>query len=266
MRRKSWEKKKIRKNRKECLTKIFAFYQTLGTKVFGFLFICSFAVVLGACGSPEPTDTTEPTEPTAANCSQSVEDGCSLSESNHGESDGECATDYIGSSSCSFNCNDGTWELVSNSCELGQICPAGFNIGTCISSSDPANHGESNGTCATDYTGTCSLNCNDGMWEEDSNSCFAQCPAGFNIGTCISSSDPANHGESNGTCATDYTGTCSLNCNDGMWEEDSNSCFAQCPADFNIGTCSSSSDPANHGESNGTCATDYTGTCSLNCK
>ena len=252
-------KEKIRKNRKECLTKIFAFYQTLGTKVFGFLFICSFAVVLGACGSPEPT---EPTEPTEANCSQSVVDGCSLPESNHNDMNvaGTCGTGYTGT--CSYNCNEEMWEQAT---KCFAQCPADFNIGTCSSSSDPANHGESNGTCATDYTGTCSLNCNDGMWEPDSNSCFAQCPADFNIGTCSSSSDPANHGESNGTCATDYTGTCSLNCNDGMWEPDSNSCFAQCPADFNIGTCSSSSDPANHGESNGTCATDYTGTCSLNC-
>ncbi len=53
------EKEKIRKNKKECLTNILAFYQTLGTRVFGFLLICSFAVVWGACGSAEPTEPTD---------------------------------------------------------------------------------------------------------------------------------------------------------------------------------------------------------------
>ena len=105
--------------------------------------------------------------------------------------------------------------------------------GTCSSSSDPANHGESNGTCATDYTGTCSLNCNDGMWEEDSNSCFAQCPADSDIHTCSSSSDPANHADRGvaGSCATGYTGTCSLNCDDGTWTSNENMCTATTDTD-----------------------------------
>ena len=50
------EKEKTRKNKKECLTNILAFYQTLGTKVFGFLLICSFAVVFAACGSTDVDD------------------------------------------------------------------------------------------------------------------------------------------------------------------------------------------------------------------
>ena len=197
---------------------------------------------------------------------------CSSSSdpANHGDRGvtGSCATGYTGT--CSLNCNDGMWEEDSNSC-FAQ-CPADFNIGTCSSSSDPANHGDRGvtGSCATDYTGTCSLNCSEGMWEEDSNMCFAQCPATSNTSNIEGCSLPvSNHNDMNvvGTCGTGYTGTCSYNCNEGMWAEDSNMCFAQCPADSDIHTCSSSSNPANHNDMNvaGSCATGYTGTCSLNC-
>ena len=197
----------------------------LGSKIFGFLLICSFSAIFAACGTSNSADAAGAAGAgTTKSCpANSNLNNCSLAQANHGDSDGTCITGYAGT--CGYTCDNGEWAEDSNSCLAP--CPANSNLNNC--SLEAASHDDSNGTCITGYVGTCSYTCNNGMWTSDENMCFAQCPdtSTANIEGCILPVSDHNVSDVAGTCATGYSmGTCSYTCNNGMWEEDSNLCFA----------------------------------------
>ena len=192
-------------------------------------------------------------------CSAETINDCVLSDRNHNGVSGSCAPGY-NKGSCSYRCNNGTWNEEINTCRLYHGCSSSI-YNKCARSS--GSHGVSSGECIRGYTGNCSYRCDDGTWDEVSNSCgyysclstapcskrnLPSCCNGYYNGRkCIwtgdkcveeSSSCPSitsdycrrsksSHGILSGRCLTDWAGTvgrCRYRCDDGSWIKISNNC------------------------------------------
>ena len=100
-------------------------------------------------------------------------------------------------------------------------------------------HGGDSGSCASGYTGSCSYNCNNGTWSQQSNSCSANknCSSdsfrfikkltkgGQKIAICDISA--ATHGQVvTGSCISNHVniGHCTYQCDNGTWIKETG-CF-----------------------------------------
>ena len=167
---------------KICLIDILSWKQVLGTKVFGFLLLCSFAVVLAACGGVEVT-AIEPfgdidkdgvidsrdSCPELANegidtDGDGIDDVCDTDDDGDGVVDEKDNCPKISNPLQGDVCEDdtspaqGCTTQVRNFCELAE-----------------ADYGSNRvGTCEDTYAGECAYTCNDdGEWEKLVNSCLA---------------------------------------------------------------------------------------------
>ena len=194
-------------------------------------------------------------------CSARTINNCVLSDTNHNGTSGSCAPGY-NKGSCSYRCNNGTWDEVSNSCRLHHGCSSSI-YNNCARSS--SSHGVSSGECIRGYTGNCSYRCDDGTWDERYNTCRR---AGRSCSSeTISNCDLSNtsHSSTSGSCAPGYNkGSCSYRCNDGTWDEVSNSCRLPLDCAHSVyNNCIRSF--SGHGVSSGECVCGYTGSCSYRC-
>ena len=147
---------------KICLIDILSWKQILGTKAFGFLLLCSFAVVLTACGGIEVTAIEEAVAGSTQGCTTEVKNFCELAEAEHGSNGiGTCSS---GRGECAYTCNDdGEWEKLANSCAPApQGCTAQVKNFCELAEADHGSNGV--GTCSSG-TGECAYTCNDdGEW------------------------------------------------------------------------------------------------------
>jgi hypothetical protein len=101
-------------------------------------------------------------------CTGQTIDLCVLTANAHGVSSGSCP--QLGA--CQYTCNNGNWEVSSNSCSNYASCSAiafGGGADACNVPAKP--HGGSGGSCAD--LGDCSYTCNNGSWSQNSNTCYA---------------------------------------------------------------------------------------------
>ena len=199
---------------------------------------------------------------------------CALNDSN-------CDTDKDGKLNGSDNCpddrnpdqRDADKDGVGDACEddapvptaNGQSCSQETKEnGSC--SLNAANHGDSDGTCETGYTSSCSYTCDNGAWIPTTgftDTCVAPQGCSEEIeDNC--SLNAVSHGASDGNCETGYTGICSYTCDNEQWTEVSNTCVAPQGCSEEIeDNCSLNA--VSHGASDGNCETGYMGICSYTC-
>ncbi len=192
------------------------------------------------------------------NCLAAEIANCNLEQTNNNETFSTSC--YQGG--CSYRCNSGKWETVSNTCGC-----AGVEIDHCLLGSEWHTFGRL-GSCQAPYSsGECRYNCFNGIWDKVRNTCSTTPPQSCNThttGGCKRSSK--SHGGSSGSCISGYTGSCSYTCNDGSWSG-SNNCnrtvtYSSCNTHTRTG-CKRSS--KSHGGSSGSCISGYTGSCSYTC-
>ena len=237
---------------------------TSGTCASGYSGSCSYRCNDGSWQYQSNSCTATPIY---RSCSSSTYNNCYRSSRSHGSYSGSCVSGYTGN--CSYRCNDGSWNYVSNSCTSGPTYSScsSTTISNCVLSS--RSHNGTSGSCRSGYTGSCSYRCNDGTWQVQSNTCgvtYSSCSAST-YNNCVR--NYTSHNGTSGSCAAGYTGNCSYRCNNGSWNYISNTCTALPPPPL---SCSSSTisncvlSYTNHGGSSGTCAAGYTqGSCSYTC-
>ena len=168
---------------KICLIDILSWKQVLGTKVFGFLLLCSFAVVLAACGGVEVT-AIEPFEDTDKDGVIDSRDSCPelANEGIDTDEDGiddVCDTDDDGDEVVDEkdNCPKISNPLQGDVCEddtssTAQGCTTQVRNFCELAEADYGSNRV--GTCEDTYAGECAYTCNDdGEWEKLVNSCLA---------------------------------------------------------------------------------------------
>ena len=196
--------------------------------------------------------------------------GCSLTSTSHDtEKSGTCdTTTHTGT--CRYRCNGGVWEpvapITTNTCKAKCFAHSPVSGGSPLKDHCDLVTTEDNFTasgCKTGYTGTCRYHCQDGTWNEESNTCMESCAANPDKDNCNLTA--ANHNELRSGCKAGYTtGTCSYRCNDGIWADNGNNCKQDCPNEV-VSGCTASQ--TNHGASQScsNCGSGMTGTKTYQC-
>ena len=118
-----------------------------------------------------------------------------------------------------------------------------------------------NAVCKEGYTGACQYKCNDGTWNQVSNTCRRSSCSEETISSCIMSATA--DGYLSGSCPSTSTGECRYQCNDGTWKKQSNTCKRSCEADT-IAHCKLSW-KVHSRLHNGRCVSGSTGECTYRC-
>ena len=155
-----------------------------------------------------------------AHCGAETKNHCVLQAANHNviASNPRCKSGWTGS--CSYRCNDGNFDKITNSCKKNCSSKEFPIAGTrCVLPA--SNHHATTrrtGRCTSGY-GACSGICNNGHWVSRSNICRV----GRSCSNISASSHPGcpitgtrSHGWniSGLRCSSGYTGTCAGRCND----------------------------------------------------
>ena len=150
-----------------------------------------------------------------AHCGAETKNHCVLQATNHNvaASNPRCKSGWTGS--CSYRCNDGNFDKVTNSCK--KSCSSqDFPIAGTRCTLHASDHDiQKTGTCASGY-GACSGRCNNGHWVSRANTCrrVRGCSGASRTG-CNSIPGLSHNGTTAPGCASGYTGSCSASCNDG---------------------------------------------------
>ena len=176
-------------------------------------------------------------------CRDETKDYCMLVAGAHDSTSGSCTSGNAGES-CSYECNQGTWVEVTNTCTAGPPrCSAKTQASTtwtdngvsCVSTTGglPGTNAGSPGIERRDesgtHTGSATFTCSaGGSWETSNRSCGGGCGAGLENGCSFRA---ASHDKPiSGSCADGYTGSCSAICDNGIRTSISNTCTATtCP-------------------------------------
>ena len=103
-----------------------------------------------------------------APCTAATVQDCSVQATDSGQSvPGLCVNGTTGS--CSYTCENGAWAEVSNTCTLPASCPAN-SIQDCTLGQTGSGNTVA-GVCSSGMLGACTYFCNQGSWQEVTNSC-----------------------------------------------------------------------------------------------
>ena len=228
---------------------------------------------VSGCAWSHPGDSSGSCVPwNPAHCGAETKENCILPGTNHNvaASNPRCKSGWTGS--CSYRCNDGNFDKITNSCKKNcsskEFPIAGTRCVLPSGSHAPTSHYSyrRTGRCTSSY-GACSARCNNGNWEGVANTCYAPrgC-SGRTISNCRMGGGTHNS-HVNGRCINNTTGNCGYHCVDSTWKWHSTrshyTCKTRCSGWSPGGTCTVST--RNHGGRSGSCKSGYTGSCSYRC-
>ena len=209
-------------------------------------------------------------------CAGKAIDGCQLSDTVHDEGSGTCAK---GPGSCSYTCNNGTWDEAGNSCEA-ECAPASvsWTVDDDTCSGSLANKGAHGSEADVEdragaIQGSATFKCEYGTWKKQSGaSCGSECATVANqtwsgVSANCEAELPGAHHDQTSTARDDAyraTGSATYTCSDGSFTgPKSSSCRDGCAGETKANCVLSDTVD---GEDSGACATGYTGNCSYTCE
>ena len=208
-------------------------------------------------------------------CAGKAVDGCQLSDTVHDEGSGTCAK---GPGSCSYTCNDGTWDEAGNSCEA-ECAPASvsWTVDDDTCSGSLANKGAHGSEAdvkdrAGAIQGSATFKCEYGTWKKQSGaSCGGECATvakqSWSDGSdrCEAELPGAHHDQASTARDDAYraTGSATYTCSDGSFTGPKpSSCSDGCAGEVKPHCVLSNTI---HGEKSGACPANHTGSCSYTC-
>ena len=230
---------------------------------------------VSGCAWSHPGDSSGSCVPwNPAHCGAETKENCILPGTNHNvaASNPRCKSGWTGS--CSYRCNDGNFDKITNSCKKNCSSKEFPIAGTrCVLPA--SNHhaaARRTGRCTSSY-GACSGRCNNGNWEGVANTCYTPRGCGGRTISNCRMGGGTHNSHVNGSCINNTTGNCGYHCVDSVWKWHSSRSHYTCRQRRSC-TISASSYPGcpltgtrSHGWniSGLNCSSGYTGTCSASC-
>ena len=162
-----------------------------------------------------------------AHCGAETKNHCVLQATNHNVLAGSprCKSGWTGS--CSYRCNDGNFDKITNSCKKNCSSKEFPIAGTrCVLQASDHDI-QTTGTCTSSY-GECSGRCNNGHWEGVANTCYTPRGCGGKTISNCRIGEGTHDSQVNGRCINNTTGNCKYHCVDSVWKKNHYSCGNRC--------------------------------------